>query len=59
MATDKELVTVREASDILNYAISLPNKKCIFTYFQFYLGTSACESRSSFCLKEKDQPRKI
>lgn len=29
MATDKELVTVREASDILNYAISLPNKKCI------------------------------
>ena len=29
MATDKELVTVREASDILNYTISLPNKKCI------------------------------
>ena len=29
MATDKELVTVREASDILNYSISLPEKKCI------------------------------
>lgn len=29
MPDNKELVTVKEASEILNYAISLPDKKCI------------------------------
>lgn len=29
MPDNKELVTVKETSDILNYAISLPDKKCI------------------------------